>query len=287
MGERMHTYKDHPEISKYYQDSIDILASLLNDFQEEYILNEFIKAEEKIASSNEAFCEAYEKLSKTSAQESFKNQAEWHKLLVKWLKELQGRRRYDKEDKCKEYYKSIIRAQKELEECRRSENNTSNEINEEESKVKSDKSPYNFYDDLKDKALNETDDKDNDPNKIDLNVIRLVRPRDCPNCLYFNINDSHCYSCCKKLENNFKPKVNECKYCLFYNMNDGHCGPCKKGIKNNYKIISSFIDFEKCKSCSNCHDSCLDRNFCYDCISGIKDKYDPVDKDNKEGDNEC
>ena len=131
MDERMHTYKDHPEISKYYQDSIDILTSLLNDFQEEYILNEFIKAEEKLASSNEAFYEAHEKLSKTSAQENFKNQAEYHKLLVKWLKELQGRRRYDKKGKYKEYCKSIIKAQKELEECRRSENNTSNEINEE------------------------------------------------------------------------------------------------------------------------------------------------------------
>lgn len=136
MGERMHTYKDHPEISKYYQDSIDILESLLNDFQEEYILNEFIKAEEKLASSNEAFCEAHEKLSKTSAHESFKNQAEYHKLLVKWLKELQGRRMYDKKGKYKEYYKSIIRAQKELEECRRSENNTSNKINDREGEKK-------------------------------------------------------------------------------------------------------------------------------------------------------
>lgn len=131
MDERMYTYKDHPEISKYYQDSIDILESLLNDFQEEYILNEFIKAEEKLASSNKAFCEAYEELSKTSAQENFKNQAEYHKLLVKWLKELQGRRMYDKKGKYEEYYKSIIKAQKELEECRRSENNISNEINEE------------------------------------------------------------------------------------------------------------------------------------------------------------
>lgn len=130
MDERMHTYKDHPEISKYYQDSIDILTSLLNDFQEEYMLNEFIKAEEKLALSNEAFCEAHEKLSKTSAHESFKNQAEYHKLLVKWLKELQGRRRYDKKGKYEEYCKSIIKAQKELEECRRGENNTSNEIND-------------------------------------------------------------------------------------------------------------------------------------------------------------
>ena len=112
---------------KFFLISLIILCLLMSCNSE--VSN--IKAEEKLASSDEAFCEAHEKLSKTSAQESFKNQAEYHKLLVKWLKELQGRRRYDKKGKYEEYYKSIIEAQKELEECRGSENNISNEINEE------------------------------------------------------------------------------------------------------------------------------------------------------------
>ena len=122
--------------------------------------------------------------------------------------------------------------------------------------------------------------------------MRLINPRDCANCINNEVEaPPECYTCCKKLENNFKPKINECEYCLYYNIdsyniNRGYCDPCKGGTENNYKIISSFINFDKCMSCTNCYDSCIDKRFCFDCIYGIKDKYDPVDKDNKEGDNE-